>query len=143
MNRRAVGTLVAGLLFGAGLVVSGMTDPANVRGFLDFFGAWRPQLMAVMGGAVLVHASLLAGVRWARRGRVAVAPESDRRIDGPLLLGAAVFGIGWGLSGYCPGPAITALGYGAWSPLIFVAAMLVGLVAGSRVRRRRPGCETV
>lgn len=143
MNRRALGTLVAGVLFGAGLVISGMTDPRNVLGFLDVFGAWRPQLMAVMGGAVLVHASLLAMLRWARRGRAVPAPDGDRRIDAPLVLGAAVFGVGWGLAGYCPGPSITALGYGSLSAVIFVAAMLVGLMAAGRIRRRRPGCETV
>lgn len=142
-HRRALGTLAAGLLFGAGLVISGMTDPRNVLGFLDFFGEWRPELMAVMGGAVVVHALLLGAIRRARRGRVATArPERDRRIDAPLVLGAAIFGIGWGLSGYCPGPSITALGFGALAPFVFVATMIIGLLAGSRMRARRPGCET-
>jgi len=142
-QRRAIGTLIAGLLFGAGLVISGMTDPRNVVGFLDIFGQWKPDLMAVMGGAVVVHALLLALIRRARRGRALPLGEHDRRIDAPLVLGAAIFGIGWGLSGYCPGPAITALGFGALSPLLFVATMLVGLLAAGRIRARRPGCETV
>jgi uncharacterized membrane protein YedE/YeeE len=141
---RALGTLAAGLLFGAGLVISGMTDARNVLGFLDVFGPWRPELMGVMGGAVVVHALLLATIRWARRGHLAPAGlEHDRQIDAPLVLGAAIFGIGWGLSGYCPGPSITALGFGAPAPVVFVATMIVGLLAGSRVRARRAGCETV
>jgi uncharacterized membrane protein YedE/YeeE len=143
-RRRVVGTLLAGVLFGAGLVISGMTDPRNVLGFLDFFGQWKPDLMAVMGGAVVVHALLLAVLRWARRGRGALpAPVGDRRIDAPLVTGAAIFGVGWGLSGYCPGPSITALGFGSLSAVVFVTAMVVGLLAGSRLRQRRPGCETV
>jgi uncharacterized membrane protein YedE/YeeE len=144
VSRRAIGTLVAGILFGAGLVLSGMTDPRNVRGFLDFFGQWKPDLLAVMGGAVIVHASLLALLRRARTGRITLAvPERDRRIDVPLVVGAAIFGVGWGLSGYCPGPSITALGFGSLGPVLFVAAMIGGLLLGSRIRRRRAGCETV
>jgi uncharacterized protein len=144
MNRRPVGALAAGLLFGAGLVVSGMTDPRNVIGFLDFTGQWNPRLLAVMAGAVGVHATLLALLARADRGRGArLLPPRNNRIDRPLIVGAALFGVGWGLSGYCPGPAIASLGFGARTAFVFVAAMIVGIIAAGLVPRRRSGCESI
>jgi uncharacterized membrane protein YedE/YeeE len=118
--------LVSGLLFGAGLVMSGMTLPAKVRGFLDFSGGWDPTLAFVMGGAIAVHFTAYRLIR----GRAApvLAPSfqipTRRDIDGKLLVGAALFGLGWGLGGYCPGPAMVSLTSGAPSVLVFVAAML-------------------
>lgn len=142
MNRRTLGALFAGLLFGVGLVVSGMTDPRNVIGFLDVSGHWNPRLVAVMAGAVGVHAVLLALLARAGAGRGArLLPPRDNRIDRSLLVGAAIFGVGWGLSGYCPGPAIASLGFGARSAYVFVAAMVVGILASALVPRRRAGCE--
>jgi uncharacterized protein len=138
------GALVAGALFGVGLVVSGMAEPRNVIGFLDFGGDWNPRLVAVMAGAVGVHATLLALLtRVGNVRRVRPLPPANHRIDRPLLVGASIFGIGWGLSGYCPGPAIVSLGMGARTAFVFVGAMLVGIAAAGRlVRRRTPGCET-
>jgi len=146
MNRRTsrtLGALTAGVLFGVGLVVSGMTDPRNVIGFLDFSSRWNPRLVGVMAGAVAVHASLLALLARAAGGRGArLLPPRNSRIDRPLVLGAAIFGVGWGLSGYCPGPAIVSLGFGARTAFAFVAAMIVGIVAGGLVPSRRAGCES-
>ena len=142
LSKRQLGALAAGALFGVGLVVSGMTDPRNVIGFLDFTGRWDPRLVAVMAGAVGVHASLLALLARATGGRGArLLPPRNNRIDKPLLLGSAIFGVGWGLSGYCPGPAIVSLGFGARTAVVFVAAMIAGIILGSRISRRRSGCE--
>lgn len=129
--------LLAGLLFGIGLAMSGMTDTAKVQGFLDLFGAWIPDLALVMGGAVLVTLSLTRLVL--RRDAPLFAPQFflpvKQAIDRPLLLGAACFGIGWGLYGYCPGPAISALSYLDWQAFLFVCAMLAGMALGGPVQR--------
>jgi uncharacterized membrane protein YedE/YeeE len=143
MTRRAWGALVAGVLFGTGLVVSGMTDPRNVIGFLDFSGHWNPRLVAVMAGAVGVHAALLALLARAGRGRGArLLPARNDRVDRSLVVGAAIFGVGWGLSGYCPGPAIASLGFGARTAYGFVAAMIAGILAARLLPQRRSGCES-
>ena len=143
MTRRAWGALLAGLLFGAGLVVSGMTDPRNVIGFLDFSGHWNPRLVAVMAGAVGVHAALLALLARANRGQGArLLPTRNDRVDRALVVGAAIFGVGWGLSGYCPGPAIASLGFGARTAYGFVAAMIAGILAARLLPQRRSGCES-
>lgn len=121
--------LLSGGIFGGGLAISGMMDPARVRGFLDIFGAWDPTLAFVMGGAVLVMASA-----WALR-RVMARPLADaqfhlpetRLIDRRLIIGAVLFGIGWGLAGLCPGPAIASLGVNPIPAMIFTAAMLGGM----------------
>jgi uncharacterized membrane protein YedE/YeeE len=122
--------LIVGLVFGAGLALSDMVNPARVQAFLDVAGAWDPTLMFVMGAALVPSA---AGYLVRRRmerpllGDRFRIPESSV-LDRPLLLGAAMFGIGWGLVGFCPGPAIAGLVLGAWQPWLFVAAMLTGMV---------------
>ncbi|MFK5599690.1 DUF6691 family protein [Methylobacterium sp. HMF5984] len=129
--RRLLAGLVAGVIFGVGLSVSGMLDPVRVRGFLDVTGAWDPSLMFVLGGAVAVSA---LGYRLSRRLPRPVLADAfqiptNRRIDAALVGGSAVFGIGWGLSGFCPGPAVAALSTGRLPVAVFVAAMLVGMAA--------------
>jgi uncharacterized membrane protein YedE/YeeE len=130
---RLLVAFASGLLFGAGLLVSGMTRPAKVLAFLDPLGAWDPSLALVMAGAVLVYA---VGVR-SRRSRHAalVAPLFSApplaRIDAPLLLGAAIFGVGWGIGGYCPGPSIVALASGGLGVLVFVGCLLLGSFGAS------------
>lgn len=121
----AVG-LVAGGLFGAGLVVGGMTDPARVQGFLDFTGHWDPTLAFVMGGAVVVHSLAYLAVKRREAPVFATSFQIPTRkdIDARLLLGAGLFGLGWGLGGFCPGPAITSLPTGGLSVLAFVVALL-------------------
>ncbi|MEQ1438485.1 YeeE/YedE family protein [Fontimonas sp. SYSU GA230001] len=118
----------AGLLFGFGLILSGMTDPRNVLGFLDVAGAWNPALAFVMGGAVAVTLPMFAWAR--RRGRALLgAPLAlpDRRSITPGLIGgSALFGLGWGLSGVCPGPGFVLAATGSWQALLFVAAMVGG-----------------
>ena len=133
--RGAFGFL-SGLVFGVGLVVSGMSDPAKVLNFLDIFGAWDPSLAFVMGGASV---TAFVGYRLAwRRARPVMLERFDiparTAVDAPLLTGAALFGIGWGIGGFCPGPAWTALPLLAPGTLVFVPAMLVGLWSGARLR---------
>ena len=131
--------LVAGLLFGAGLIVSGMANPAKVLGFLDVAGHWDPSLAFVMAGAIAVGtlAFLIAG----RRGRSwlgrPIQWPTATGITARLVLGSAVFGIGWGLAGFCPGPALVALGSGVPKAIGFVGAMLVGMAVFSLLERRR------
>jgi len=125
----AVWTFLAGLLFGLGLIVSGMTDPSKIIGFLDITGAWDPSLAFVMGGAVLVG---LVAFRFARRRTAsflggAMHIPSARHIDRPLILGSLAFGVGWGLAGYCPGPAVVAFGAGQEQAVVFVVAMIAGM----------------
>ena len=127
--RATIPSLAAGILFGAGLAVSDMVNPARVLGFLDVAGAWDPTLAAVMAGAVLASA---VGYLVSRRLRAPLFGSSffipeNRRLDRELIGGAALFGIGWGLAGFCPGPAVAGLVYGLWQPWLFVAAMLVGM----------------
>ena len=121
--------LLAGLVFGLGLIISGMTDPSKVTGFLDLAGAWDPSLALVIGGAVGVG---LIAFRLARTRSQAMLGgpmqlPAARRIDRRLVLGGLTFGVGWGLAGYCPGPALASLATGGSKPLIFTAAMLAGM----------------
>jgi uncharacterized membrane protein YedE/YeeE len=120
----------SGLLFGLGLVVSQMVNPAKVLAFLDVFGNWDPSLALVMGGAVVV--SSLGYLAARRRGVPVLAPrlEIPTRcdFDARLIGGAVLFGIGWGLVGLCPGPALTALSVGPWPVFVFVAAMVAGMM---------------
>lgn len=129
--------LVSGGLFGAGLFLSGMTDTRKVIGWLDLFGAWDPTLAFVMGGAILPMfiAWRMTSTRKPLVGGAFPAPsrvEFDRR----LILGSVLFGVGWGLAGLCPGPAIASLSYGGTSGLVFLAAMLVGMGAAPHLANR-------
>jgi len=137
--RRAAVVFGAGLLFGMGLVISGMTDPRNVVGFLDFTGRWNPKLAFVMAGAVGIHAVLLRLLARKRPLGATSRAGGRARIDAKLVVGSAIFGVGWGLSGYCPGPAITALGFGLPAAFGFVAAMIAGARLGDRVLGRGAG----
>lgn len=121
--------LLAGLVFGLGLAISGMMDPARVIGFLDVAGAWDPSLAFVLAGAVVVSTLgvILARRRAAPLWAMHFAWPAASRIDAKLLMGAALFGIGWGLAGFCPGPAIASLPLGLWRSALFVAAMLAGM----------------
>ncbi len=128
MIARALAALVSGLVFGVGLALAQMTDPRKVLGFLDVAGAWDASLLFVLGGAVL-----LAGVafRFVLKRRAPLLAErfqlpTATAIDRPLLLGSALFGIGWGLAGYCPGPAIASLGFGNVEALWIVPALFAG-----------------
>ncbi|WP_324753343.1 DUF6691 family protein [Roseovarius sp. Pro17] len=127
---------LSGLIFGIGLILSGMANPAKVLNFLDIFGTWDPSLAFVMGGASL---TAFIGYRLAwRQDRPILMADFDipsaNDIDVKLLSGAALFGIGWGIGGFCPGPAWTALPIAASGTLIFVPAMLIGIWAGRRVK---------
>lgn len=120
---------LSGLVFGLGLLVSGMAEPAKVLGFLDIAGAWDPSLVLVMGGAVVAG---LAAFRLARQRATTylglpLALPTARQLDRRLIVGSLVFGIGWGLVGLCPGPALVGLGSGQWQAFVFVAAMLAGM----------------
>ena len=130
-------SLITGVIFGIGLILSGMTNPAKVIGFLDLTGRWDPSLALVMGGAILVG---LFASRWAAgrtqslTGAVMRVPTSTQ-IDRRLVLGGLSFGVGWGLAGYCPGPALASLASGGTKPLVFVAAMLVGMMVFEGLER--------
>lgn len=128
---------VSGLLFALGLVLSGMTQPAKIIGFLDLFGRWDPSLAFVMAGAIAVH---LPVYRLVARRRPPFAAPGDERIDAALVGGAALFGVGWGLAGYCPGPAVVAAVSGQVSTLVFVASMAVGMLIATRVLGRASAC---
>lgn len=130
--------LMVGLVFGLGLILSGMTDPAKVLGFLDLAGSWDPSLGFVMGGAILVGAIAFG---FASRRERSLLGEPMRlptatRIDRRLVLGSLAFGAGWGLAGYCPGPALASLATGGIKPLVFTAAMLAGMAIFELLERR-------
>lgn len=122
--------LATGILFGIGLIFSGMTNPAKIAGFLDITGAWDPSLALVMAGALLVG---VVAFTWAKRQKQSLLGEPmqlphNTAINAHLILGSIAFGIGWGLSGYCPGPAVTSLLTGGIEALTFTGAMLVGML---------------
>lgn len=137
--KRVVHAVIAGALFGAGLAVSGMTDPDKVLDFLDVAGAWDPSLALVMGAALAVA---VPGFAWVRRRGCTLdaqplpAPPA-RNVDARLLGGSALFGVGWGLAGYCPGPALANLAHGTMEAVVFVVAMLAGSRLGRFAGRRR------
>lgn len=132
--------LVSGVLFGVGMVLSGMTDPAVVIGFLDVFGEWNPSLMFVMGGALAVFMPVYYLVIKPRKAPVAADAfciASKTNIDTPLVVGASVFGLGWGLAGICPGPAVSSLALGNVDVLVFFSMMMLGLGGTSRALQHR------
>lgn len=142
MNRNIhqfVAALASGIVFGFGLSLSGMLNPVRVRGFLDVFGAWDPSLAFVLGGAVVVA---FIGVQVMKRMQHPAFDDSflvptSRRIDVPLVIGSALFGLGWGIGGFCPGPAVASLSVGIPQTALFVIAMLVGMSLHDRVWSRR------
>lgn len=131
-------SLIAGLLFGAGLLLSGMTNPATVLSFLDIAGGWNPALALTMGGAIAVAAPAYALMR--RRGRTLAGEPVDlpdrTRIDAPLLGGSALFGLGWGLAGICPGPGLIQLTGLSLNAAVFVAAMAAGMLLSGFAKPR-------
>ena len=132
-------SLLAGLVFGLGLIVSGMANPAKVIGFLNLAGPWDPSLAFVMAGAIAVGtvAFFVARRRSVSLLGAAMKLPTARDIDHRLVLGSLVFGVGWGLAGFCPGPGLVALGMGEFKAMVFVAAMLVGMGAFELLERRR------
>jgi uncharacterized membrane protein YedE/YeeE len=138
---RLVFAVLAGGVFGLGLLISGMTDTQKVQGFLDLFGAWDPTLAFVMGGAILPMA-----VAWriAARCRVTfTGTPMPRPVQGPidtrLIAGSVLFGAGWAVAGLCPGPALASLGFGGSGGVIFLLAMVAGMVAATRIARPTDG----
>ena len=133
----AFGAFLAGLLFGVGLIVSGMTDPGKVIGFLDIAGSWDPSLAFVMAGAILVgffaFRSAQRRTRTLLRGPMQLPQRRD--IDARLIVGSVVFGVGWGLAGFCPGPALVSFGSGQDKAAVFVAAMLFGMFVYTAMER--------
>lgn len=132
-------SLLAGLVFGLGLIVSGMANPAKVLGFLDIGGAWDPSLAFVMAGAIALG---LVAFSFAKRktksllGAGMLLPAA-RHVDRRLLIGSALFGVGWGIAGICPGPSLVDLGMGETKALVFVAAMLTGMAVFEIAEKRR------
>lgn len=136
--RKAVVAFFCGLLFAAGLGVSGMTLPERVVGFLDFFGGWDYSLMFVMGGAIAVYLPVWYAMKCRKSALAGNLPCSARKdTDGRLFLGASIFGIGWGLAGVCPGPGIVLLGSPSVESAAFVAAMLAGMLLHQALPRKR------
>lgn len=130
--------LLAGMLFGVGLIISGMSDPSKVLGFLDITGNWDPSLAVVLGGAVLVGLTVFP---FASKRRQSILGEDmhlpiAKQIDRRLVFGSVTFGVGWGLAGYCPGPALASLALGDLKPWLFVIAMLVGMGFFELIERR-------
>ncbi len=130
-------SLLAGLIFGIGLIIGGMSNPAKVLGFLDLAGRWDPSLALVMGGAIPVSATAFrwAGMRASSFLGHSIQLPGTRNLDKRLAIGGVLFGIGWGLAGICPGPALVLLGTGAWKALVFLAAMLAGMWVFEKIGR--------
>ncbi len=131
-------SLFSGLVFGIGLILGGMTDPLKVKAFLDIGGAWDPSLALVMGGAITIGVLAFALARGRSRSWTGTPMEvpNNRTIDTRLVVGGLLFGAGWGVGGFCPGPALVASGGGMGEAGIFVAAMLVGMLAHDRWLQR-------
>ena len=136
---RSLFGFLSGLVFGLGLILSGMTNPLKVKGFLDLAGAWDPSLGLVMGAAVALGVLVFARAAKRQRSWTGTPMElpTQRRIDARLVLGGLLFGIGWGIGGFCPGPALVALGSGMGAAGLFVLAMLAGMVLHDRFLLRR------
>jgi uncharacterized protein len=133
-------SLLAGLIFGLGLILSGMASPAKVLGFLDLAGAWDPSLALVMLGAIAVGLISFTAVQQRTRSLLDLPMQlpGNRRIDRRLIGGSLLFGIGWGLAGFCPGPALVALGMGEGKAVVFVVAMLAGMKLFDWLEQRKP-----
>ena len=127
--------VLSGLLFGIGLLASGMTDPSKVKGFLDVFGLWDPSLALVMGGAIAVGliGFTLAGRRSTSWSGEPIELPTSRLVDSRLIFGGILFGVGWGIAGYCPGPGIVAASAGSLAGGVFVVAMLAGMTIHDRL----------
>jgi uncharacterized membrane protein YedE/YeeE len=127
--------LISGLIFGLGLIAGGMTDPSKVKGFLDLFGRWDPSLALVMGGAIAVGMFAFAAAKRRTTSWTGERMEipTSRVIDRRLIFGGILFGAGWGIAGFCPGPALVAMGAGAAAAWIFIIAMLAGMVIHDRL----------
>lgn len=122
--------LLSGVLFGAGMNISGMVDPANIFAFLDITGDWDPSLAFVMGGALLVFTPFYHFIIKSRSKTVdgnAISLPTNTKIDRKLILGASIFGLGWGIGGICPGPAVASLGEGSITIISFIVSMLIGM----------------
>ncbi len=139
MWKHRISEFAVGLVFGLGLILAGMTDPGKVIGFLDLAGAWDPSLAFVMGGAIAVAVAAFALARKRTQsffgGAMHLPNRSD--IDQRLIVGSLVFGAGWGIAGFCPGPAIVSLAAGQPKALLFVLAMLVGMAVFEALERRK------
>ncbi len=133
-----VNSFFVGLLFGLGLIISGMTNPAKVIGFLDLFGAWDPSLAFVMAGAILIGSVGFALAKKRHRSLLGAPMHlpTATKLDKRLLLGSLAFGVGWGIAGFCPGPAIVSAAAGQPKAWIFLVAMLVGMTLYSIIERR-------
>ena len=139
MQKHTLSALLVGLIFGIGLILGGMANPAKVLGFLDLFGNWDPSLAFVMGGAIsvgLLAFRVAAGRPTSLLGEPMRLP-TRKDVDKRLILGSLVFGAGWGLAGFCPGPALVALGTGSLKATIFVASMLSGMAIFELIERNR------
>jgi len=137
--KQNIAAFAVGLLFGLGLLLSGMTDPGKVQGFLDLAGAWDPSLAFVMGGAILVAVGAYAVARRRTESFLGGAMHlpTARQIDRRLVLGSLAFGVGWGLAGFCPGPGLVSLAAGEMKAVVFVLAMLAGMAAFEWLEHRR------
>lgn len=142
--RAAVAAWAVGLVFGVGLLKSGMADPSRVLGFLDLAGAWNPSLALVMAGALVVaglgHFLFVQGRERSLLGAPMQLPTATR-VDGRLLTGGLLFGAGWGLAGFCPGPAVVAVGLGEAKAVVFLLAMLAGMVLHAPRRAALPAVD--
>lgn len=136
--KHRISAFLVGLVFGLGLIVSGMTDPGKVLGFLDLAGLWDPSLALVMGGAIAigVFAFAIAGKRTTSFLDGGMHLPNSSKIDRRLIIGSLIFGAGWGLAGFCPGPAIVSAGAGQPKAIVFVVAMLIGMLIFELIERR-------
>lgn len=134
-----IASLLAGLIFGLGLIVSGMANPEKVLGFLDIAGAWDPSLAFVMAGAIIVGVVAFAVARKRTLSFLGfnMTLPANNRIEKRLIIGSMMFGIGWGIAGFCPGPALVALGAGEAKGVVFVASMVAGMVIFELFERRK------
>ncbi len=140
MTAKLVSAFIIGAVFGIGIALSGMANPAKVLNFFDIAGTWDPSLIFVMGGALvttMIGYRLVFGARLRPVFENSFAVPAGRTIDGQLLGGAALFGIGWGIAGFCPGGAIPALGLGYSETVVFLSAMIAGILAGRALKTAR------